>query len=155
MSVPHENNQAHAQKALDEAFDRQNSDAKGAAYIDRDASFCSEPSQYEWKYVGKREMLVPFTSNAKPSDVDDTGAPANIPRPGSLRWELHPVWIVEGHLHRGESNVLALRRFYIDIESWEILLGEGYDYAGTMTNSYMLARNPTSGEARWGRWHPI
>lgn len=155
MSIPHENNQAHAQKALDEAFDRQNSHAKSVAYIDKDASFCSDPSQYEWQYIGKREMLVPYTSNVGPSDADDTGSTPNIPKPGSLRWKKHPVWIVEGHLHRGESNVLALRRFYIDIDSWEILLGEGYDYAGAMTNCYMLTKRPISEEATWGKWYPL
>jgi hypothetical protein len=75
--------------------------------------------------------------------------------PKITRWEKHSVWVVEGTLQPGESNVLARRRFYIDEDSWCILLGEGYDIAGTMVKCYMLFKGTTPATGKQGRWYPL
>ena len=154
MSIPHENEQAHARRALDEAFEMQNRPSNNAGGIPKTASFCSNPAEYEWKYISKREMLVPYDcKSVSLNDKDDTEL--LYPQPGSIRWELHSVWIVEGKLRKGESNVLALRRFYIDADSWLILLGEGYDRDGEMVNCYMLPRRLAADAANAGRWYAV
>lgn len=152
MSIPHENDQAHARKALDEAFERQNRPAEGLPHIGKNANFCSNPAEYEWKYTGKREILVPY--NCDEASVDNEYDPQlHCPKPGSVRWEIRLVWIVEGALHKGESNVLILRRFYIDAESWLILLGEGYDHTGELVNFYMLHKWAAADKSHEGRWY--
>jgi hypothetical protein len=154
MSIPHENDQAHARRALDEAFETQNRPVNGAAYIARTGSFCSNPAEYEWKYIGKQEVLVPY--NCEPLlTAADEAEDLRFPPAGTIRWELRSVWIVEGSLNKGESNILALRRFYIDADSWLILLGEGYDHAGEMVNCYMLRKQRDMENVDTGRWYAI
>jgi hypothetical protein len=154
MSIPHENDQAHARRALNEAFEMQNRPSNGAGYIAKTASFCSNPAEYEWKYIGKREMLVPYDCKSVSLNAEDD-TELHYPQSGSIRWELHFVWVVEGNLHKGESNVLALRRFYIDADSWLILLGEGYDRTGQMVNCYMLPKRVAAERADAGRWYAV
>ena len=89
-----------------------------------------------WRYAGLRDVLIPYVA------ASDKGV---------LRWELHHVWIVEGSLRAGESNILALRRFYIEEQSWLILMGEGFARDGTLVNRYMLAMGAPCGR---GRWYP-
>jgi len=155
MSIWHENGQEHVRKALDEAFERQNSAANDGANIDESSSFCSNPAEYDWKYIGKQEMLVPYNCGTVPfHDMRDLLQP-KFSNPKITRWEKHSVWVVEGTLQPGESNVLARRRFYMDEDSWCILLGEGYDIAGVMVKCYMFFKCTTQATRKQGRWYPI
>jgi hypothetical protein len=155
MSIWHEHGRKHVRKALDEAFESQNSAANGSTDIDESSSFCSNPAEYDWKYIGKQEMLVPYNCGTVP--FHDMGGllPPKLSNPKIIRWEKHRVWVVEGVLQPGESNVLARRRFYIDEDSWCILLGEGYDIAGTMVKCYMLFKCVSPAARKQGRWYPI
>jgi len=47
--------------------------------------------------------------------------------PRFLRYEKHRVWVVEGILKTGKRHAYKKRRFYIDEDSWLILLAENYD----------------------------
>jgi hypothetical protein len=47
----------------------------------------------------------------------------------------HICLIVEANLHQGQHNVNAKRRFYIDEDTWYILLGEGYDAQGNLVKA--------------------
>ncbi len=58
-----------------------------------------------------------------------------FPNPDIIRWKKHRVWGVEAILHPGERNVLARRRYYIDEDSWYILLGEQYDSGDNMAKT--------------------
>ena len=57
--------------------------------------FNGSPDRFDWKLVGKQEMLIPYNSNrlhtpAKDSDV----LLANHINPDHVRWELHRVYVV-------------------------------------------------------------
>jgi hypothetical protein len=123
--------------------------------IEASLVFCSNLAQYDWKYVSKKHVLVPFT--CEPGHFK---AARNIAKPQPsgrpiLRWEKHPVWIVDGILHRGESNVLARRRFYLDEESWQIVYGEGFDNVETIVKCYMLSRLWVAPARAEGEWYPV
>ena len=47
--------------------------------------------------------------------------------PDHLRYELHRVWVVEATLKKGARHVYKRRTFYIDEDSWQILLMDQYD----------------------------
>jgi hypothetical protein len=153
--MQYENGQAHARQALDEAFESQNRLAKAVAFFCKSTSFCSNPAEYEWKYIAKREVLVPCDHNAAALNDKGDDTQRNYPDAGVIRWEKHFVRIVEGTLHRGESNLLALRRFYIDERSWMILMGEGYDHAGALVNYYMRYKAANTDKPAEGRWYAI
>jgi Protein of unknown function (DUF1329) len=117
-------------------------DRQGAAIqgilLNQVASFCSRPDQYVWMYVGRRDVLVPFDCGPVHSGTGQELVTPAFPSGDGLRVELHHLWIVEGTLHCGESNVLTRRRFYLEDGSWRILLGEGYDITETLVTCYLL-----------------
>ena len=142
------NGQDYVRDALGDAFEKQNRASSGFAAIDETTNFCSNPREYEWACRANKEILVPFNCELG----HDFTQPLHSP---GMRWEKHRVWIVEGILRRGESNLLAMRRFYLHEDSWLILLGEGYDRAGIMTKCYMLSSEVASTGSNRGRWYSM
>jgi len=130
------NGQGRVRKAPDEAFDTPNPAANGISNQDETSCFYGNPSQYDWKYIAKQELLVPYNCNNIHFHTAQEVFLANFPNPDIVRWEKHRVWIVEATLHPGERNVLARRRFYLDEDTWFALLGEGYDADGNMVKCY-------------------
>jgi hypothetical protein len=47
--------------------------------------------------------------------------------PDKLRYELHRVWVVDATLRPGERHIYKRRVFYVDEDSWQILLVDQYD----------------------------
>jgi hypothetical protein len=52
--------------------------------------------------------------------------------PDNLRWELHRVWVVEATLASGKRHAIPKRRFYLDEDSWQVLLSDGWNAAGQL-----------------------
>jgi hypothetical protein len=96
-------------------------------------------------------MLVPFKRGT--AHFDTLQERPIIPFSLRIHWEKRRVWVVEGMLHRGESNTLPRRIFYIDEASWLILWGEGYDLSGAMVKWYLLDTGANSPPAKQGRWY--
>lgn len=91
--------------------------------------FNGATDRYNWKLVGKQEIYIPYNAyklignNLKYSDVL---------RPGHLnpefpRYELHRVWVVDATLKEGASHIYKRRTFYIDEDSWMIVVADKYD----------------------------
>ena len=96
--------------------------------------FNGPPDRYDWKLVGKRELLIPY--NAYRLHSDSVG-PAEILgthdiEPALARYELHRVWVVEATLKPGAKHIYARRVFYLDEDSWQIALSESYDAQGRL-----------------------
>jgi hypothetical protein len=51
----------------------------------------------------------------------------NFMNPDLVRWELHRVWVVEATLKQGTSHIYKKRVFYIDEDSWMVLVVDKYD----------------------------
>ena len=133
--------QGRVRKAPNEAFDAPNPDSNGIANLDESSCFYGNPSQYDWTYIGKQEMLVPYNCNTLNFVTVQEALAAHVLNPEIVRWEKHRVWIVEATLHPGEKNVNARRRFYIDEDTWYALLGEGYDANGQLVKAYAIYNN--------------
>ncbi|WP_312959738.1 DUF1329 domain-containing protein [Stutzerimonas nitrititolerans] len=111
------------------AYDSLQPDTSGLATADVVDSFNGAPDRYEWKLVGKREMLMPYNSYAVHQQGIAYGeivGPRTL-NPELLRYELHRVWIVEASLRKGFSHPYDKRRFYIDEDSWQILAVDLFD----------------------------
>jgi hypothetical protein len=102
------------------------------AGLDEYSCFNGTPMQYDWRFINKEEMLVPYNCNAMHFHPAQEVLQPKFPSPDIVRWEKHRVWIVEAQLKPGQTNALARRRLYIDEDSWLALLGEGYDAGGNM-----------------------
>lgn len=116
------------------AYDSLQPDTNGMATADMVDAYNGAPDRYEWELLGKREMIVPYNSYA----VHQQGIPyedilrEKTVNPDLLRYELHRVWVVEATLRTGHRHAYAKRRFYIDEDSWQILVVDLYDKDGEL-----------------------
>ncbi|MCY1416419.1 hypothetical protein D9M71_319250 [compost metagenome] len=88
--------------------------------------------RYEWKLIGKREMLIPYNTNALLGVSASEALDKHHLNPDHLRWERHRVWEVEATLAEGRRHAVPKRRYYIDEDTWSIALVDGYDKQGTL-----------------------
>ncbi len=116
------------------AYEAMQPDTNGMATADVVDAYNGAPDRYEWKLIGKQEMLVPYNSYA----VHQKGIPyekilqKKSVNPELLRYELHRVWVVEADLRKGHSHPYGKRRFYLDEDSWQILAVDLYDKKGAL-----------------------
>jgi hypothetical protein len=95
--------------------------------------FSGRLDRFDWKLVGKKEILVPYNTNKsfKPArDSDLIGA--NHLNPDHVRWELHRVWVVEAHLKAGQRHLAPRSLYYVDEDSWKAVLGDRWDAKGQL-----------------------
>ncbi|HCF9805923.1 DUF1329 domain-containing protein [Pseudomonas aeruginosa] len=102
------------------------------ATVDETNVFFGPLDRFDWKLVGKKEMLVPYNAfgaydiSAKIEDV----AKRDFFAPEYRHYELHRVWIVEANVRDGMRHQAPKRLFYIDEDSWNLLMAVDYDKQG-------------------------
>jgi hypothetical protein len=116
------------------AYDNPGTAADGLRTNDDFGMYNGATDRYEWKLSGKREMYVPYNSNK----LSEPGLKyADLLKPGHInqdipRYELHRVWVVEATLKPGTSHIYSKRTFFIDEDSWQILVTDKYDGRGEL-----------------------
>jgi hypothetical protein len=121
--------QRRVRRAPNIAYDNPGTAADGLRTSDQFDMFNGALDRYDWKLLGKREMYVPYNSYKLHSDkitFADVLKPLHV-NPKYLRYELHRVWVVEATLKEGARHIYKKRRFYVDEDSWMILLADIYD----------------------------
>lgn len=121
-------------RAPNVAYDNPGTAADGMRTSDQFDMFNGAPDRYNWKLVGKREMIVPYNSYKLHGDDlkhKDILKPLHINQ-DLTRYELHRVWVVEATLKEGSSHLYARRTFYVDEDSWQILAVDQYDSRGQL-----------------------
>ena len=110
-----------------------NSGTSGLAIYDDAFMFNGSPERYEWKLVGKKEMIVPYSNYSFlfEKKVEDMLGPKFLD-PESIRWEKHRVWVVESTLKEGQRHLYKKRRWYIDEDSWNPVMSENFDGRGNL-----------------------
>ncbi len=96
--------------------------------------FNGSPDRYDWKLLGKKELIVPYNCYAvgmPELSYDTIFTPFHL-NPDFVRSEIHRVWVVEGTLKSDASHIYEKRVFYIDEDSWGILMTENYDKQGNL-----------------------
>lgn len=116
------------------AYDNPGTASDGLRTNDDFGMFNGATDRYEWKLVGKREMFVPYNSHRL---TDPKFKYTDILKPGHInqdiaRYELHRVWVVEATLKSGMSHIYAKRVFYMDEDTWAIVLADKYDARGEL-----------------------
>lgn len=116
------------------AYDGPGTASDGLRTSDNFSMFSGAPDRYDWKLVGKKEMYVPYNNYelSSPALKYDQIIKAGHLNQDLTRYELHRVWEVEATLKSGERNIYAKRRFFIDEDSWSILVSELYDGRGQL-----------------------
>ncbi len=126
--------QRRVRRAPNVAYDNPGTASDGLRTTDNFDVYSGAPDRYDWKLIGKKEMYVPYNSyklHSKDTKYDDIVKPGHINQ-DLARYELHRVWVVEATLKQGTSHIYAKRRFYIDEDSWQILVADHLDARGEM-----------------------
>ncbi|OGT34663.1 MAG: outer membrane lipoprotein-sorting protein [Gammaproteobacteria bacterium RBG_16_51_14] len=121
--------QRRVRRAPNVAFDNPGTASDGMRTNDQFDMFNGSPERYDWKLAGKKEIYVPYNSYklASPSlKYKDILTPLHINQEYP-RYEMHRVWVVEASLKPGASHIYKRRTFYVDEDSWQILLVDQYD----------------------------
>ena len=111
------------------SFDNPGTASDGQRTNDQFDMFNGSPERYEWKLVGRRELLVPYNCykahNAEkdPADLIQAGHL----NPDLLRYEKHRVWEVDAVVKDGTSHLYKRRTFFFDEDSWQALVIDQYD----------------------------
>ena len=126
--------QRRVRRAPNVAYDGPGRASDGLRTADDLDGFNGAPDRYDWKLLGKKEMYVGMNTyrlNSRELDYGDIIMPGHI-NPAPTRYELHRTWVVEATLKEGERHVYARRLFYLDEDTWSIVLKDQYDGRGEL-----------------------
>lgn len=127
--------QRRVRKAPSVAYDTPDSVTSGIGLFDEAFNLFGPIDKHELKLLGKKEIYIPYNNNrAAASKVEDLVTP-NTLNPAKVRWELHRVWVVEATVAAGKRHVVTKRKYYIDEDSWQIVLFDGWDAKGQLWRS--------------------
>ncbi len=102
--------------------------------VDEANMFNGALDRFNWKLVGKKEMIVPYNAfgmyafNEKLHDV----AMQNGLAADHRRYEVHRVWVVEATVKPTARHAASKKVFYLDEDSWLALVGDDYDAQGKL-----------------------
>ena len=116
----------------------------GLRFNDETDMYNGSPALFDWKLLGKREMLIPYNAyrlHDGELTAEDIVQVEHI-SPDRARYELHRVWVVEGTVKEPKNRPLrgvanrghsySKRVFYVDEDSWSIVLADNYDAKGNL-----------------------
>lgn len=129
--------QRRVRKLPNALYDTPSFVTSGVSNFDEIFLFSGPMDRYDWKLVGKQEMLVPYNENRffVPAKDDAVLMERHL-NPDFVRWELHRVWVVEATLAEGKRHVMPKRRFYLDEDTWLALLADGWDAKGQLWRTF-------------------
>ncbi len=126
--------QRRVRRAPNVAYDNPGTASDGLRTNDMTDMFNGAMDRFDWKVVGMKEMYVPYNSyKVHSGDLDY----ADIVRPGHLnpdlmRYEVHRMHIIEATLKDGVRHINSRRTFYLDEDSYQIMLIDHYDRRGNI-----------------------
>jgi tetratricopeptide (TPR) repeat protein len=88
--------------------------------------------RYVWKLVGKRELYIPYNAY-RLNDGSLKYAQlltAKHLNPEATRYELHRVWMIEAVERGGKRHSFGKRIFYLDEDSWNVVMVDNFDREG-------------------------
>lgn len=126
--------QRRVRRAPNVAYDNPGTASDGLRTNDMTDMFNGAMDRYDWTLVGKKELYVPYNSyGAHRADTryDDFVHSGHL-NPSLFRYELHRVWVIEANLKQGMRHIHPRRTFYLDEDSYQILLTDHYDARGEL-----------------------
>lgn len=121
-------------RAPEVSYDTPIAGSDGLVTNDATDCFGGAKDRYNWKLLGKKEVIVPYNNyklNSLQVRVKDIVGPQHV-NPELMRYELHRAWVVEATLKEGKRNVFGKRTIYLDEDSWLCLAVDMYDGRGEL-----------------------
>lgn len=119
--------QRRVRRAPTVSYDTPDFVASGANYFDEVMGFFGALDRFNWKLVGKKEMLIPYNTNGMIAASSKDAIAKHHLNPEHVRWEKHRVWEVEATVADGKRHAVPKRTYYLDEDTWLIGLIDGYD----------------------------
>jgi len=126
--------QRRVRRAPNVAYDNPGTASDGLRTNDMTDMFNGAMDRFDWTVIGKKELYVPYNSygaHAEGVSYDDFVRPGHL-NPELMRYELHRVWVVEANLKDGMRHINPKRTFYLDEDSYQIVLIDHYDARGEL-----------------------
>jgi hypothetical protein len=114
------------------SYDVPDPEAAGFESLDEYYIFFGGLDHYDFKLLGKKEMYVPYNNNRLYTRPVREVLGAQYANPDDLRYELHRVWVVEGTLAKGQHDIVARRRLYLDEDTWMAVYSDSWDEHGKL-----------------------
>lgn len=126
--------QRRVRRAPNISYDNPGTASDGLRTSDDFDMYNGAPDRYNWKLVGRKEMYVPYNSYKLHSGKVSYSDVLKVGHINSdlARYELHRVWVVDATLKKGARHIYARRVFYIDEDSWQIVMIDKYDNRGQL-----------------------
>ena len=121
--------QRRTRRAPNVAYDNPGTGSDGLRTNDQLDMFNGATDRYNWKLVGKKEMLIPYNAHRlsdSSASYDDITAVGHL-NPEYTRYEKHRVWVVDSTIKEGTSHIYKRRTFYADEDSWTMAVADIYD----------------------------
>ena len=120
--------QRRVKMAPDVSYDTPNTTIAGAATYDDNFIYGGSPDRYDWKILGKKEIIIPYNSyKLLHHSTPETALGPHFVNPDFVRWELHRVWAIEGNLKPGTRHIYSRRIIYLDEDSWVPVMSDQFD----------------------------
>ncbi len=127
--------QRRVKRAPQIVYDNPITAGDGLATTDQAYGFNGPNDRFTYKLLGKREIYVPYNPYklfAQSATPDKVIAPSGRFNQDYARYELHRVWVIESNLKEGTSHDYSKRVYYLDEDSWEVMLADNYDRRGEL-----------------------
>jgi hypothetical protein len=121
-------------RAPDVSHDTPFFNVDGLATIDDYDMWSGATDRFDWKLIGKKEMLIPYNNydltkrSLKYADIIKLGHLNQ----DLVRYEKHRVWVLEATLKPGQRHIYGKRVFYLDEDSWTVVHADQYDGRGNL-----------------------
>lgn len=126
--------QRRVRRAPNVAYDNPGTASDGLRTNDMTDMFNGAMDRFDWTVSGPTEMYVPYNSykaHSSDLDYDDFVRPGHL-NPELMRYELHRVWALDARLKEGTRHINSRRTYYLDEDSYQILLTDHYDSRGEL-----------------------
>lgn len=136
--------QRRIRRAPEFAYDVPVASYGGALLWDEVGCFVGRMDRFDFKLVGKKEMLVPYNVFGPTNNIshEEYLGPKFV-KPETMRFEKHRVWVVDATRKSNARHVYSRRTFYLDEDSWSIVATESYDDAGEIYRVFHSLIYPT------------
>jgi hypothetical protein len=106
--------------------------------------FWSALDRFDYKLVGKKEIYIPHDAfkmyNFKAKHEE--GYLKDAINPDLGRWEKHRVWVVDATIKPGVRHNTPHQTYYLDEDTWNLLLVDNYDANGKIWLARMAWQIP-------------
>ena len=126
--------QRRVRRAPDIAHDGIGNGSEGMITADQVDGFNGSTDRYNWTLLEKKILIIPYNTykigekKISYKDIIKTGSV----NPSLMRFEHHRVWVVKAILKKGMRHIYKERVFYIDEDSWAVVMEEIYTKEGDL-----------------------